>query len=65
MNVSELISERDRLLQHMHYSANPSRDRTNVSFDDKIHLDTLQQPGRKRKLNFLSFDASTMMRPSQ
>jgi len=70
MNVSELMSERDRLLQHVTYAANPSRDRGGMSSFDDIHWDTLHEPDRlrassgRRKLDFLSFDASTMMRPS-
>jgi len=71
MNFSELMSERERLLQHVTYAADPSRDRGGMrSFDDDIHFDTLHEPQRlrassgRRKLNFLSFDASTMMRPS-
>ena len=69
MNVSELMSERDRLLQHVTYAANPSRDRGGLnSFDDTL-MDTFSAPdrlrassSRRQRLNFLSFDASTMMR---
>ena len=69
MNVSELMSERDRLLQHVTYAANPSRDRGGlISFDDTL-MDTFNAPdrlrassSRRQRLNFLSFDASTMMR---
>ena len=69
MNVSELMSERDRLLQHVTYAANPSRDRGGLnSFDDTL-MDTFNAPdrlrassSRRQRLNFLSFDASTMMR---
>ena len=67
LNVSELMSERDRLIQHISYAANPSRDRGGLaSFDDTLR--DFQEPDRKRassrrnKLNFMSFDASTMMR---
>ena len=31
MNVAEFISERDRLLQHVTYSANPSRDHGGIN----------------------------------
>mmetsp|Transcript_39336 Transcript_39336/g.94656 ORF Transcript_39336/g.94656 Transcript_39336/m.94656 type:complete len:138 (+) Transcript_39336:811-1224(+) len=68
MNVSELMSERDRLLQHLSHAADPSRDRGGMtSFDDAL-MDTFNEPSRLRassgrnKLNFMSFDASTMMR---
>lgn len=77
MNVSELMSERDRLLQHVTYAANPSRDRGGItSFDDTLR-NTFHEPeqttgphrsagpGRrswKKKMDFMSFDASTMMR---
>lgn len=78
MNVSELMSERDRLLQHVTYAANPSRDRGGISsFDDTLR-NTFQEPEglrvpsagpptarrRSRRMNFMSFDASTMMRGS-
>lgn len=68
MNVSQLMSERDRLLQHVAYAADPSRDRGGMSSFDDI-VDTFNEPTRlrpsngRRKLNFMSFDASTMMRP--
>ena len=66
MNVRELMSERDRLLQHVTYAANPSRDRGGVSsFDDTLR-DTFQEPRARastgRHRNFMSFDASEMMR---
>lgn len=68
MNVSELMSERERLLQHVTYAAQPSRDRGGMnSFDDTL-MDTFNEPSRLRassgrhRLNFLSFDASAMMR---
>lgn len=69
MNVSELMSERDRLLQHVTFKANPSRDRGGMSsFDDiwgNFHdTDVVRPSSGRRKMNFLSFDASTMMRPS-
>lgn len=66
MNVSELMSERDRLLQHVTYAANPTRDRGGMnSFDDVLM--TFNEPDSsslsdRRRLKFLSFDASTMMR---
>jgi hypothetical protein len=68
MNVSELISERDRLLQHVTYAAHPSRDRGGVSSFDGTLLDAPNECDRlntssgRRRLNFLSFDASTIMR---
>ena len=68
MNVAELISERDRLLQHVTYAAHPSRDRGGVSSFDGTLLDTANEADRlhtssgRRRLNFLSFDASTIMR---
>ena len=68
MNVAELISERDRLLQHVTYAAHPSRDRGGVSSFDCTLLDTSNESDHlhanlgRRRLNFLSFDASTMMR---
>jgi len=70
MRVSELVSERDRLLQHVSYAADPSRDREGMSSFDDVLRDTFQEPERlrpsmgRKKLNFMSFDASTMMRPS-
>jgi hypothetical protein len=68
MNTSELMSERDRLIEHISYAANPSRDRGGMSsFDDTLR--DFQEPdrlwaasSRRNKLNFMSFDASTMMR---
>lgn len=66
MNVSELMSERDRLLQHVTYAANPDMPRMS-SFDDTL-METFNEPDRLRassgrhRLNFMSFDASTMMR---
>ena len=66
MNVSELMSERDRLLQHVTYAANPTRDRGGMnSFDDVLM--TFNEPDSsslsdRRRFKFLSFDASTMMR---
>ena len=68
MNVAELISERDRLLQHVTYAARLSRDRGGVNSFDGTILDTSNESDRlpassgRRRLNFLSFDASTMMR---
>jgi len=68
MNVAELISERDRLLQHVTFAAHPARDRGGVSSFDGTLLDTSNESDRlhatsgRRRLNFLSFDASTMMR---
>ena len=67
LNVSELMSERDRLIQHISYAANPSRDRGGLaSFDDTLRdfqePDRLRASSRRNKLNFMSFDASTMMR---
>jgi hypothetical protein len=68
MNVAELISERDRLLQHVTFAAHPARDRGGVSSFDGTLLDTSNESDRlhatsgRRRLKFLSFDASTMMR---
>ena len=66
LNVSELMSERDRLLQHVTYSANPTRDRGGMnSFDDVLMTFNEPEPSsvsNRRSLKFLSFDASTMMR---
>jgi len=69
MNVSELMSERDRLLQHVTYAADPSRDRGGMSSFDGVletfhEADLLRPSSGRRKLNFMSFDASTLMRPS-
>ena len=57
----------DRMIQHISYAANPSRDRGGMtSFDDALR--DFQEPERSRassrrnKLNFMSMDASTMMR---
>ena len=67
MNVAELISERDRLLQHVTYAARLSRDRGGVNSFDGTILDTSNESDRLpassgwRRLNFLIFDASTMM----
>lgn len=68
MNMSELMSERERLLQHVTYAADPSRDRSGLtSFDDTLRYN-FNEPNRfvassgRNRLNFLSFDASTMMR---
>jgi hypothetical protein len=71
MNMSQLMSERERLLQHVTYAAHPSRDRGGIlSFDDSnrdsfIAPDTLRASARRRRPNFMSFDASTMMRGEQ
>ena len=67
MNTSELVSERDRLIQHISYAAQPSLDRGGLtSFDDAIRdfqePDRLRASSRRNKLNFMSFDAATMMR---
>jgi len=62
MNVAEFISERDRLLQHVTYSANPSRDRGGIISFDGTLMDTNSHTSGRRGLNFLSFDASTIMR---
>jgi len=62
MNTTELMSERDRLLQHMSYAADPSRDRGGIaSFNDGAIQQALRASLRT-KLNFISFDASTWMR---
>ena len=68
MNMSELMSERDRLLQHVTYAADPTRDRGGMSsFDDNLMVDfndpnLLRASSGRHRLNFMSFDASTMMR---
>ena len=68
MNTSELTSERDRLLQSVAYAA-PVRDRGGInSFDDTLsdsfsnETNRSRASSRRNRLNFLSFDASTMMR---
>ena len=68
MNILELVSECDRLLQHVIYAVNPSIDCGGTSsFDDTIQNsfkepDRLRASSNWRQLNFMSFDASTMMR---
>jgi len=75
MNVSELMSERERLLQHVTYKANPNRPRLN-SFNDAVtesfrisdgssgSFDRLGSSlvSTSRHRNVFSFDASAMMR---
>ncbi len=61
MNKEELTSERDRLLQHMSYAADPSRRGGIASFNaNAIRRST--RASMRRNLNFISFDASTWMR---
>lgn len=75
MNVSELMSERERLLQHVTYKANPNRPRLN-SFNDAVTESFRTSDGSSgsfdrlgsslvstsRHRNVFSFDASAMMR---
>ncbi len=61
MNTRELRSERDLLLQHMSYAADPSRRGGIASFS----ANTIRKSKRasfRKNLNFISFDASTWMR---
>lgn len=61
MNTKELTSERDRLLQHMSHAADP-RDRGGMA---SFNVNATQKSSRasiRKKMNFISFDASTWMR---
>jgi len=69
LNMSQLMTERERLLQHVAYAANPFRPRLSSFNDADIDL-SFQEPdrlrlsdsSRHRHRNFMSFDASSMMR---
>ena len=76
LNVSELMSERERLLQNVKYKAVVTgRDRGGLMSFDANYATPIRESeessgvspregsgGPRRRLNFLSFDASTMMR---
>ena len=69
LNMSQLMTERERLLQHVTYAANPFRQRLSSFNDADVDL-SFQEPdrlrlsdsSRHRHRSFMSFDASSMMR---
>lgn len=73
MSTSQLVNERDRLLQHLKYSASlQDRERGTSSFDDTLssfyeRSSSRTSPSsmsstRRNRRNFMSFDVSAMMR---
>lgn len=69
MNTSELMSERERLLSSVKYAADPDTMNTRgSSFDENMSSSFIHNPNamrassRRNRMNFLSFDAATMMR---
>jgi len=69
MNTSELMSERERLLSSVKYAADPDTMNTRgSSFDENMSSSFIHDPNairassRRNRMNFLSFDAATMMR---
>ena len=73
MSTSQLLNERERLLQHVKYEASlPDRERGTNSFDDTLSSfydrsssrdsSSSSTPSRRNRRNFMSFDASAMMR---
>ena len=73
MSTSQLLNERDRLLQHVKYEASlRDRERGTNSFDDTLSsfydrsssrdTSSSSMSSRRNRRNFMSFDASAMMR---
>jgi hypothetical protein len=74
MTTSQLLNERERLLQHLTYAASLQDRRGTNSFDDTLSsfyerensigssTSSLSSSRRSRRKNFMSFDASAMMR---
>ena len=69
MNISELMSERERLLASVKYAADLDTLNTRgSSFDENVTESLVRDPyrfrasSRQNRRNFLSFDASNMMR---
>ena len=58
MNVSELVSERDQLLQRIAYAPIPSRDRGGISSFNGTPITLLNATGRsgRHRLNCISLD---------